>query len=346
METKQLSQKAYQEALRRWDAVAKPLGALGRFEEMIARIAAIEGTADVTLTPRCVVVFCADHGVVAQGVSQCGSDVTARVAASIVRGESNINRMAETADVQVRAVDMGMLSPVPGTLDCRQGRGTADLSLGPAMTRAQAECALQAGVSQAAELQRQGFRMLAAGEMGIGNTTAAAAMACALLGKPPEAVAGRGAGLSDDGLARKIESIRRALAVNRPDPADPVDVLAKVGGFELAGMAGLYLGSAVCGLPVVMDGMLSAVAALTACRICPGVRDFLLPSHESREAAGKMILEELGLSPVIRGDLALGEGTGAAMLFPLLDMAARVYQSSHTFDSLKMEAYRPQGGKP
>ena len=346
LKTSPLSQDAYEAARRQWDAVAKPLHSLGLLEDMIAQIAAIQGTADVALLPRCVLVFCADHGVVAQGVSQSGPEVTALVAKALAEGRSNVNLLAAAAQAQVFAVDMGMLQPVAGLTDCRQGPGTADFTLGPAMTRAQAERALQAGMDQVGRLKKQGFRLIATGEMGIGNTTAAAALACALLNEAPEKMTGRGAGLSDEGLKRKLSAIRRALTVNRPDPADPVDALAKVGGFEIAGMAGAFLGGAVYGVPLVIDGVISAAAALIAARICPEAKEYMLPSHESRSPAAQALLAALGLRPVLRAEMALGEGTGAVMLFPLLDMACRLYSGTHTFDSLGIEAYQPQEGRP
>ena len=328
-----LDESARRAALRRWDAVAKPLRSLGAFEPMIAQIAAIQGTADVRLSPRCALVFCGDHGVVAQGVSQSGSDVTAKVARAVAGGESNINLMAAAVHADVFAVDMGMAETVPGVIDCRLGAGTADMTQGPAMTRQQAE---------QGQMKQKGYRMMAVGEMGIGNTTTAAALACALLGGDVEKWTGRGAGLSDAGLWRKRQAVRQALAVNQP--TDALDALAKLGGFEIAGMAGAFLGGAEHGVPMVVDGVISAVAALIAQRIQPGTRQFLLPSHASREPAAVAIMEALELRPVIDAGLALGEGTGAVMLFPLLDMAYRVYAGSHTFDSLQMEAYKPQEG--
>ncbi len=337
-----LDESARQAALRRWDAVAKPLRSLGAFEPMIAQIAAIQGTADVRLSPRCALVFCGDHGVVAQGVSQSGSDVTAKVARAVAGGESNINLMAAAAHADVFAVDMGMAETVPGVIDCRLGAGTADMTQGPAMTRQQAEQGLRAGRDLVGQMKQKGYRLMAVGEMGIGNTTAAAALACALLGGDVEKWTGRGAGLSDAGLRRKRQAVRQALTVNQP--TDALDALAKLGGFEIAGMAGAFLGGAEHGVPMVVDGVISAVAALIAQRIQPGARQFLLPSHASREPAAMAIMEALELRPVIEAGLALGEGTGAVMLFPLLDMAYRVYAGSHTFDSLQMEAYKPQEG--
>ena len=339
-----LDESARQAALRRWDAVAKPLRSLGEFEPMIARIAAIQGTADVRLSPRCVLTFCGDHGVVAQGVSQSGSEVTAKVARAIAQGESNVNLMAAAAGADVFAVDMGMVESVPGVLDCRLGAGTADMTQGPAMTLAQAERGLQAGIDMVGQMKEKGYRLMAVGEMGIGNTTAAAALACALLGGDVEKWTGRGAGLSDAGLQRKREAVRQALRLHQP--ADALAALARLGGFEIAGMAGAFLGGAEHGVPMVIDGVISAVAALTAERLQPGTRQFLLASHASREPASAALMEALDLHPVIDAGLALGEGTGAVMLFPLLDMAYRVYAGTHTFSSLDMAAYTPQEGKP
>ena len=336
---------AMAEARARWDAVAKPLRSLGLLEELIERIAGIQHTADVSLAPRCALVFCADHGVVAEGVSQSGQEVTRLVAESIAEGRGNVNLMADDL-TDVFCVDMGMAQRAahPAVIDRRIGPGTRNLAKGPAMTRQEAEGALQAGIDLAGAMKRRGYRLIATGEMGIGNTTASAALTCALLGLEPEAVVGRGAGLSDEGLARKREAVGRALAINRPDPNDPLDALGKLGGFEIAGMAGAFLGGMTHGIPVVIDGAISAAAALAAARLCPEAKGYMLPSHMSREATAARVMAELGLEPVIRADMALGEGTGAVALMPLLDMALRVYAGPHTFTSLGMAAYVPQGG--
>ena len=336
---------AREQAQWKWDHVAKPLHSLGLLEDMTVRIAAIQDTADVCIDRRCALVFCADHGVVEEGVSQSGSEVTALVARSIVEGTANINLMAASAHADVFAVDMGMLNPVPGTVDRRISAGTGNMAQQPAMTYEQAQRALQAGMDLVGEMKAKGYRIILTGEMGIGNTTASTAMACALLGFKPEELTGRGAGLSDAGLNRKRRAIQNALAINAPNPEDPIDVLAKVGGFEIAGMAGAFLGGAKHRMPVVIDGVISAVAALVTARICPKAKDFMLPSHMSREPAALRIMEELGLVPVIHADMALGEGTGAVALLPLLDMALRVYHGPHTFDDLGMEAYAPQEEK-
>ena len=331
-------------ARQKWNRVAKPLHSLGLLEDMIVQIAGIQGTPDVRLEPRCVLVFCADHGVVEEGISQSGSEVTARVAKSIAEGASNISQMASYAHADVYAVDIGMCRQVYGTISRRIAAGTANMTGQPAMTREQTERALRTGMDLVSEMKERGYRIIAVGEMGIGNTTASTAMTCALLGLSPDALTGRGAGLSNAGLIRKKRAILRALEVNRPDPNDPTDVLAKVGGLEIAGMAGAYLGGMKHQVPIIIDGMISSVAALTAARICPEAKRFMLPSHLSIEPAASHIMEELGLRPIIHADMALGEGTGAAALLPLLDMALRVYYGPHTFESLGMDAYTPQEG--
>lgn len=341
---KTLCEKARAEACARWDNVAKPLHALGRLEELIAQIAGIQETADVQLSPRCALVFCGDHGVVEEGVTQSGQEVTAAVAGAVVNGTANVNLMAKGL-ADVFAVDMGMVRDVEGTLVRKTDYGTKNMAKGPAMTREQAEAAVRAGMELVGEMKQKGYRMAAVGEMGIGNTTASTAICCALLDLSPEEMTGRGAGLSDAGLLRKRHAIEAALALNQPDSKDPMDVLSKVGGFEIAGMAGAFLGGMVYRMPIVMDGVISAVAALAAARLCPEAKAFMIPSHMSREPAAERILNELDLQPILHADMALGEGTGAVALFPLLDMALRVYAGVHTFEHLGIEAYKEQGEK-
>lgn len=335
---------AKEQAQWKWDRVAKPLHSLGLLEDLIVKMAEIQETADVCIDKRCVLVFCADHGVVAEGVSQSGSEVTALVAQSIAEGKANINLMAEAAHADVYAVDMGMLYPVPNTIERRIAAGTRNMAKEPAMTYEQAKRALQTGMDLVGDMKEKGYQIILTGEMGIGNTTASAAISCALLHLTPEEATGRGAGLSNEGFIRKQNVIQRALTVNDPDEKDPIDGLAKVGGFEIAAMAGAFLGGMKHRVPVVMDGVISAVAALAAARICPEAKAFMLPSHWSREPAAARIMDELELKPILHADMALGEGTGAVALLPLLDMALRVYHGSHTFEYLGMDAYTPQEG--
>lgn len=327
-------------ARARWDSLAKPLGSLGLLEDAIVQIAALTGSTDISLKPRALLVFCADNGVVAQGVAQCGSEVTGAVAAALSQGRSTVCTMARLADCAVRAVDVGMVSPTPpGVLDRHVMRGTNDITQGPAMTRQQCLSAIRAGASLAKEQARTGVKLLAVGEMGIGNTTTASAVTAALLALPAETVTGRGAGLSDEGLRRKRRAIETALRLNAPDSSDPVDVLAKVGGLDLAAMCGAYLGAAAARLPVLIDGFVSAAAALCAVRLCPEAAPAMLAGHVSAEPAGRLLLEALGKRALIDAGLRLGEGSGAVAAMPLLDMALAVYSAGETFSDRGIEPY-------
>jgi len=331
-------------AKRQWDSIAKPLGSLGLFEDMITGLAALGGSADVHIDARRLLVFCADNGVVAQGVTQCGSGVTAKVAAALAEGHSSVNPMAAYANCRVIPADVGILDfpGHPGVLNRRVRNGTGDISLGPAMDRDECLAAMAAGAALAGESARDGAQLLLIGEMGIGNTTTAAAVVSALLGLDPVSVTGRGAGLSDAGLERKRAVIGRALTVNRPDPQDPVDVLTKVGGLDLAAMCGAYLGAAAARVPAVADGFISAAAALCARHLCPRAGKAIFASHVSSEPAGQRLLDALGIRAPIHADMRLGEGSGAVMLLPLLDMALTLYRSGQSFDRLGIEAYTPQ----
>lgn len=336
-------ERAREEAKARWDSIAKPLGSLGLLEEAVVRIAALTGSARVELDKRCVSVFCADNGVVAEGVTQTGSEVTAVVMENFTHGDASVCAMARAAHCDVIPVDIGVASDVsgPGLIVHKLGYGTENIARGPAMTREQALDALMFGISLVGELKRKGYRIIATGEMGIGNTTTSSAVTASLLGLPAEEVTGRGAGLSTEGLARKIKVVERALVVNHPDPADGIDVLAKVGGFDLAGLAGVFLGGAVHRVPVLIDGFISATAALAAARICPEAESAMLASHLSDEPAASLALDALGLRPLITAGMCLGEGTGAVAALPLLDMALAVYREMSTFQEIEIDAYQP-----
>ena len=331
-------------AKARWDAVAKPLDGLGKLETAVSRIAALTGTEDVHLEKRAVAVLCADNGVVAEGVTQTDASVTVTMAQKIAEHRSSVCLMAKTAKADVFAADLGMLRRAPGVLDLHVADGTANMTRGPAMTAEEALQALANGVSLAKALTAAGYRILVTGEMGIGNTTTSSAVASVLLGLPVETVTGRGAGLSDEGLGRKRAAIQKAIDVNRPDPADAFDVLQKVGGFDLAGLAGLYIGAALCRVPILIDGLPSSVAALLAARMVPACRTAMLPSHCSAEPVARAILQELGLEALLFADMKLGEGTGAVCMLPLLDAALAVYHSSARFRDTGIDQYVPQGG--
>ena len=335
---------AAEEAKSRWDGIAKPLGSLGTLEGMIVRIAALQESAEVRLDRRVLLVFCADHGVTSQGVSQCGSEVTAGVAVALAEGRSSVSPMAERAGCLVVPADIGIrdFSGHPGVRNLRVRNGTDDFSRGPAMSRGECLLAMQRGAELVREYAEEGTELFAVGEMGIGNTTAAAALAAVLLNMPPDAAVGRGAGLGSAGVERKKAAVQRALEVNRPDPDDIPGLLAKVGGLEISAMCGAFLAAAACQKPVIIDGVISAVAALCAVRLCPDAAEALLPSHVSAEPAGREILKALGLHAPLDAGMFLGEGAGAVMLMPLLDLALSLYRSGQDFARLGIEAYRPQ----
>lgn len=327
-----------------WNGVAKPLGGLGKLESLICQIGSIQQQEDVCIDRKAVLILCADNGVVAEGISQTGQEVTAIIARLAAQGKASVNAMAKTAGADVLAVDMGVaasLQDEPNLINRRIAAGTKNFAKERAMTVEEAEQAILTGMELVRMAKEQGYQLLATGEGGIGNTTTSAAVTSALLHLPAEQTAGRGAGLSDAGLKRKIDVINSALALHQPDGNDVLDVLSAVGGFDIAGMAGLFLGGACYGVPVVMDGCISSVAALCAVRLCPACRDYILPSHVSSEPVAALILQELQMDPVVHGGFHLGEGTGAVTLFSLLDLALAVYRQNTTFDSVQMEAYQP-----
>jgi len=332
-------------AAARWDGIAKPLHGLGKLEDMVVQMAGLTGTAEGTFHQRAVVVLCADNGVVAEGVTQTDASVTATMAGEIARGQSSVCRMAAVAGADVFAVDMGMLHRVDGVEDRHIADGTANIVHGPAMTEEQAYRALCHGVELVKQYRDRGYTLLVPGEMGIGNTTTSSAVAAVLLGLPVEEVTGRGAGLSDAGLQRKQTAIRQAVAVNAPHAEDAFDVLRKLGGFDMAAMAGMFLGGALYRVPIIIDGLISAVAALVAKRLCPAAGCAMLASHCSAEPAAQAILQTLEMEAVLYAGLKLGEGTGAVCLLPLLDMALAVYHGSATFGSSGVQQYRPLGGE-
>ena len=331
----------YRAARQHWDTLAKPLGGLGVLEENVTKIAALSGKHQ--LSRRTLLVFCSDNGVVAQGVSQSDASVTTAVAAALGRGDSTVNFMAKTVNCTVLPVDIGMLEPTPpGVQKEKRMPGTHDITLGPAMTRETCIQAIETGFRLAEKQIKTGADILLLGEMGIGNTTTSAAVASVLLHQSPEKLTGRGAGLSNDGLQRKIRAIDRAIQINRPNPEDPIDVLTKVGGLDLAALCGVCLGGARYQVPVLLDGVITNTAALCAVRLCPAVQGALIASHVSREPAAKLLLDALELQPCISAGLHLGEGSGAVLALPLLDQALAVYNSGHTFDALGIDAYVPQ----
>ena len=334
--------EAGKRAALKWNSIAKPLHSLGMLEDDIIKLAEIFGSENFSLDKRCAVVMCADNGVVCEGVTQTDSSVTAVVAKAIANGTSNINLMANACSADVFAVDIGIKGKLTadGLIDRKIADGTGNIAVGPAMSRQQAERALAVGMDMVRDLKEKGYKLIVTGEMGIGNTTTASAAASVLLGLSPEEVTGRGAGLDDNGLARKINVIKKSIEINKPAPDDAVDIISKVGGYDISGMTGLFLGGAVYHIPIVTDGFISAVSAALAAMICPVSKEYMLCSHVSKEPAGRKMLEYLGFEAPVNAGLCLGEGTGGVLLMPMIDAAMAVYNSSHSFDNLSIEKYK------
>lgn len=328
-------------AKQHWDGLGKPLGSLGRLEKALIQIAGIQRTGDVHIDRKALVIMCADNGVVEEGVTQCGQEVTATVAENFLDEKSCVAIMCRRAGTKICPVDIGMAVDTPRVEKRKIAYGTKNMAKEPAMTREQAIAAIEVGIAKAEELHAQGYEMLATGEMGIGNTTTSSAMTAVYLGLDVETVTGRGAGLSSHGLQRKIHAIKQAIAVNQPDPEDPLDVLAKVGGLDIAGMCGLFLGGAAQQMPVVMDGFISQVAALTAVRLVPECADYILASHVSEEPGANILLKALEKDAFLTCGMRLGEGSGAVALFPILDFASDIYHKMSTFVQADIVEYQP-----
>ncbi len=322
-----------------WDCIAKPLRGMGLMEDYITKITGVLG--ETEQFKKCVAVMCADNGIVEENVTQTGSDVTAIVARNIMDGRATVANMAKIANADVIAYDVGMLSDVDVTINKKIAYGTKNFIKAPAMSREEAKKAIMTGVEIVRELKENGYNMIATGEMGIGNTTTSSAITAVLLNVPAADVTGRGAGLSKEGICHKVDIINLAIALHKPDRNDPIDVLSKVGGFDIAAMCGLFLGGAYYEIPVIIDGFISSVAALLAVRLCTDSSDYMLASHLSAEPASKMIMNELGFTAPLCCGMALGEGTGAVSLMPLLDMALAVYKNVPTFAQILIDEYKP-----
>lgn len=331
----------YQRVLNRFDGVAKPLDGFGRFEALTARIGAIQGTENVDISKKAVLIMCADNGIVREGISQSGQEVTLAVAKNMGDRKSSVGKMAELAGADTIPIDIGIngRDSIPGVLDKKVAPGTRNFKKEPAMTEKEAVRAIFTGIEMVSVCRDKGYQILAAGEMGIGNTTTSSAVAAALLGCEAGEVTGRGAGLSDEMLMHKQRIITEAIDRYQLRKADALKILETVGGLDIAGLAGVCIGGALYHIPIVLDGVVSMAAALLAERLVPGSREYLLPSHKGKEPAVNRLAEELQLEPVIDGDMALGEGTGAVMMFALLDMVLCVYQDRTTFSDIRIEQY-------
>lgn len=322
---------------RRLDRLTKPPGSLGRLEQLAMMLARMQGTERPRAVRKLVVVMAADHGVCADRVSAYPSEVTAQMVLNFVAGGAAINVLARSAGARVLVVDMGVQTEIPGSgfLNRKIAPGTCNLAEGPAMTAEQAYAAVAAGVEIAEAQAAEGLDLIAGGDMGIGNTTASSAITALVTGATPQAVLGAGTGLDRAGLERKRTVLARALAVHAAwqSGRDGMDLLRRVGGFEIAGLTGLMLGASAARVPIVLDGFIATAAALAAAEICPAVRNFLIAAHRSAEPGHALALRHLDLEPLLEWQLRLGEGTGAALVFPLLEAACRMLAEMATFES-------------
>ncbi|WP_408641453.1 nicotinate-nucleotide--dimethylbenzimidazole phosphoribosyltransferase [Shimwellia pseudoproteus] len=325
--------EAQQQAQSHIDGLLKPFGSLGRLESLAVQLAGMPGWQGKASKPekKAILVMCADHGVFDEGVAVSPQAVTAIQALNMTRHNTGVCVLAANAGAGVYVVDTGIdCDPLPGVKDMRVARGSGNIARGPAMSRQQAEALLLASANYTRELAASGVTLFGVGELGIANTTPAAAMVSVLTDSEPAEVVGIGANFPQQQLRHKVDVVRRALEVNLPDASDGLDVLAKVGGFDLVGMAGVMLGAASCGLPVVLDGFLSYASALAACRIAPQVHDYLIPSHFSAEKGARIALQHLDLVPYLNMEMRLGEGSGAALAMSLVDAACAMYSDMGT----------------
>ncbi len=319
----------------RQDTLTKPRGSLGRLEELSVQLAGMKADPLPSVERKAVIVMAADHGVTAEGVSAYPAEVTRQMVLNFLRGGAAINVLARQAGARVSVVDIGVAAefqPMPGLVRRKVMCGTRNMTQGPAMTRAEAEQALQVGMDVLNEEAARGLDIVATGDMGIGNTTASSAICAAMTGLPVAKVVGRGTGIDDQGLERKVRVIEQALRVNRPDAKDPMDVLLTVGGLEIAGVAGVMIAAVSQRIPVVVDGFISTAAAMVAVGLAPGVRAYLIGSHRSVEVGHQAMLKHLNLIPLLDLNLRLGEGTGAVLAFHLIEAAARILREMATFD--------------
>lgn len=326
---------ALEKARVRHDQLTKPQGALGRLEELAITIAGITGRALPSITSKAVIVIAGDHGVVADGVSLYPQDVTPQMVMNFVKGGAAINVLARHAGTRVIVVDMGVaaeLGPADGLVSRKIAPGTGNIARGPAMTRAQAIHAVEAGIEVFENEKARGLDIVATGDMGIGNTTASSAICAAITGAPVEAITGPGTGLDRNRVTDKAAVVDKALRVNEPDPQDGLDVLSKVGGFEIGGLAGVILGAAASRTPVVLDGFISGAAALIAVTLCPRAKDYLIAGHLSPEPGHAVLLEYLGLKPFLDLGMRLGEGTGAVLGISIAEAAVNVLSGMATFE--------------
>jgi len=326
-------------AQMRLDSLTKPLRSLGRLEDLAMWYVAVTENLTPKLNRKVIFTFAGDHGVAGEGVSAYPKEVTVQMVYNFLRGGAGINVLARHIGAEVRVVDIGVdhdFAGLPGLIHRKVRKGTENMTKGPAMSREEVLSAMEVGRSLAEEARAEGVDIIGTGDMGIANTTPSSAITSVLTGMPVEEVAGRGTGIDDETFRRKVRAIESAIELNRPDSGDPIDVLAKVGGLEIAGIAGLIMGSAEIRIPVVLDGFISGAGALVSYCIEPAVKDYLVASHLSCEKGHKAILKRIGLMPLLDLEMRLGEGTGACLGISLVAAAVRIYNEMATFKEAKV----------
>lgn len=334
---------AMRKAQARMDSLIKPLGSLGKLESMAVRLAGITGKVHNRADKRCTVVMCADNGICEEGVSGSPQDITKIQTVNMTKGLCGMGVLSRHVHSEIKVVDIGVLEDCQceGVIDRHVRRSTANFAKGPAMTRKEAEQAIEVGIDMVRQLAEEGVEVIGTGEMGIGNTSSTSACLMALTGLSPEETVGKGGGLTDEALENKKRVLIRALEVNKPDPGDPVDVLYKVGGLDIAGLVGCFLGGAYYRKPVLIDGVISALSALIAVRLCPHVKDYIFATHRSKEPSYTYIVKEIGLEPILDLDMRLGEGTGCAVAFPILSASCAIMNEMASFNDISYdESYR------
>lgn len=332
---KPLNEEAIASAIRHSDSLTKPPGSLGKLEAIARQLAGITGQLWPDLSRKAVIVMAGDHGVCEEGVSAYPQAVTSQMVLNFLNGGAAVNVLARQAGADVICVDVGVNADLAHErlVSRKVVRGTANMTKQPAMTKEDAIRAIMVGIEVVNEQVKQGCRLFATGEMGIGNTTASAALTTVLTGLKPEESVGRGTGINDEGWLNKVDVVKRAIAVNQADSTDPIDVLAKVGGAEIAGLVGVIIGAAASGCPVVIDGYISSAAALVASRIAEQTMPYMIASHLSQEQGHSKLLESIGLQPMMQLEMRLGEGTGAVLCFHFIDAALHLMQEMATFES-------------
>ncbi len=336
-----LDAELLQQTQTRLDNKTKPPGSLGRLEEFARRLVAISGQHLPDLSKKVIFTFAGDHGVVEEGVSAFPKEVTPQMVFNFLLGGAGVNVLARHAGAEVRVVDVGVdfdFANCPGLIHRKVSHGTANLAKGPAMTREQCLAAIAVGLDLADQCVTEGVGLVGTGEMGIGNTTPSSALIAAISGLSPEQVTHRGTGINDQALQVKIKAISQGLSINCPDPTDPLDVLTKLGGLEIAAITGLVLGCAANRIPVVVDGFISTAGALIASELNPHVKEYLFAAHESVEIGHRFMLERIGVRPILNLDLRLGEGTGAALAMPLLEASVKILAEMATFEQAGVSA--------